>query len=137
MGKRRAKKEEAEFVEENVIGEDADPTFAESKGSEANQHAKKLVKEKELKEKIAKDVRKMFYSLKGDKVLQFIVKANGAYQVYIGNKKKFPDMYKAMVAKWKKEGLWVEPHLLEDTQHKYREECAALAAEKLKNKKAK
>lgn len=87
-------------------------TFAEAKGTEANQQAKKLAQAKSKKK--AKKYPK-YYSQSGTKVISVCCKPNGAYKEYVGNmaKKKEVSLLKAAIEKWNKEGLWVPEHELE------------------------
>ena len=90
----------------------AEPTFAEAKGSEANQHAKKLAKAKSKK---TDSNAAVFYTAKGDKVLKLIMKPGKVFSVYIGNKsaKRHGDMLKPLIEGWKKEKIWLEAHEVE------------------------
>lgn len=93
-----------------------DVTFADAKGTEANQHAKRLAKEKSRKELRAKQKYETFYTQKGTKVLKVTFKKNGQYQEYIGNmaKKKEAEMLKANIKIWEKDGIFVPEHKLEE-----------------------
>ena len=83
------------------------PTFAEAKGLESNQHAKKLAKEKSKKKKI---VYPKYFSRNGSKIVSVCVKPSGIYREYVGNltKKKEQAMLNVEIAKWKKDGIWIE-----------------------------
>jgi hypothetical protein len=88
-------------------------TFAEAKGTEANQHAKKLAQEKSKKKKSKYD---SYFTVKGQKVIKFTVKPNGIYNEYVGKlgtKKPESSQLKDMITVWKKDKLFVEPHELE------------------------
>ena len=89
------------------------PTFAEAKGSEANQHAKKLAKAKSSKKN--RQYPK-YYSQAGTKIVSVCVKPNGVYKEYIGNlaKKKEVAALKLEISKWTKEGIWINEHELKD-----------------------
>lgn len=88
-----------------------DLTFKEQKGTPANEHAKKLAKQKVKKSKY-----ETVYSQNGSKIVKVTFKPNGAYQEYIGNysKKKEQSILKAEIAKWKKEGVWVDEHSIKE-----------------------
>lgn len=89
-------------------------TFADAKGTEANQHAKKLAKAKSSKK--AKQYETV-YSRKGYKVVKVVVKPNGVYQEYIGNLTKKggeAEALKTQIEIWKKEKVWFEEFQLED-----------------------
>lgn len=90
-----------------------DVTFADAKGTEANQHAKKLAKEKSKK---AKQKYETFYTQKGTKVLKVTFKKNGQYQEYIGNmaKKKEAEFLKTQIKIWEKDNLFIPEHKLDD-----------------------
>lgn len=92
-----------------------DLTFTESLGSEANQHAKKLAQNKSKKKSKKYDC---VYSQKGMKVVKITVKPNGIYQEYVGSMAKTKSneaaMLKSEVVKWKKENIWIEPHMLKE-----------------------
>ena len=111
MGQRgRPKKEKPDmsnFSEENA------PTFAEAKGTEANQHAKKLAKEKSKKTEKQSDT---YYTLNGSKVLSLKVNENGIFKEYVGNlsKKSEASALKSSIDLWKKNQKWVEPHALKE-----------------------
>jgi hypothetical protein len=94
-----------------------DLSFAESKGMTANEHAKKLAKEKS---KAKKPKYESVYTSKGFKVLKVTFKANGQYQEYVGSlsKKKEAQMLKTEIANWKKLGIWVDEHSLEEYAQK-------------------
>lgn len=89
-----------------------DTTFAEAQGTEANQHAKVLAKEKSKKKK---PVYASYYTLNGQKVIKFTVKPHGVYNEYVGSlaKKQEAAILKDSIASWKKQSLWVEPHNVE------------------------
>jgi hypothetical protein len=89
-----------------------DVTFAEAQGTEANQHAKKLAKEKASKKK---EKHPVVYSQAGSKVISVCVKPHGTHRQYVGSllKKKEAGALKTSIAQWKKDGLWVEQHALE------------------------
>ena len=86
------------------------PTFAEAKGTEANQHAKKLAQAKS-KAKKQSDFR-VYYTQEGVKVLSLTFKPNGVYRNYIGNISKVKEKphLTMMIAKWKDAGLMLYPH---------------------------
>lgn len=88
-----------------------DVTFTESQGIPANEHAKQLAKEKSKKKEVKYDY---VFSQFGSKILKVTVKPHGIYKEYVGNlsKKKEAPMLKDEIAKWKAEGLWVEPYAL-------------------------
>lgn len=90
-----------------------DVTFTEAKGTEANQHAKRLAKEKSRK---AKQKHETFYTQKGTKVLKVTFKKNGQYQEYIGNmaKKKESAFLKTQIKLWEKDDLFIPEHKLEE-----------------------
>lgn len=94
-----------------------DLSFQESKGMTANEHAKKLAKEKS---KVKKPKFKSAYTQKGFKVLKVTFKPNGQYQEYVGSlqKKKEATILKTEILKWKKEGIWIDEHSLEDVASK-------------------
>lgn len=92
--------EEIETETEEIL----EPTFAEAKGTQANQHAKKLAKAKKVKES-----QEIFYTQKGTKVLKLIFKPNKLLTVFVANNtaKKHKDVLDPMIKKWKKEGVWL------------------------------
>jgi hypothetical protein len=78
MGQRgRPKKEKPEMSEQQET-----PTFAEAKGLESNQHAKKLAKEKSEKKEQKSDT---YYTLSGQKVLSLKVNEAGVFKEYVGS----------------------------------------------------
>lgn len=83
-------------------------TFAEAKGTEANQQAKKLAKEKSAKAKVKQDYEQVFSQV-GNKIVKITIKKNGAHQEYVGSigpKKKEAAVLKDMILKWKKDKVW-------------------------------
>ena len=90
-----------------------DVTFAEATGLESNQHAKALAKAQSAKKK---QKYQTYYTSKGTKIVKFTVKPTGVYNEYVGNisKKKEAQQLKDAIAMWKKESLWVEPHMVEE-----------------------
>lgn len=93
-----------------------DKTFADAKGTEANQHAKKLAKEKSAKAKESKDYEQIFSQV-GHKIVKITIKKNGAHQDYIGSiapKKKEAAALKDMIIKWKKDKVWVGPDAIQE-----------------------
>lgn len=92
-----------------------DPTFTESLGSEANQHAKKLAQSKSKKKAKKYDA---VYSQKGMKVVKITVKPNGIYNEYVGSMAKTRSgeaaTLKNEIIKWKKENIWIEQHALKE-----------------------
>lgn len=82
-----------------------DATFAEAKGSEPNQHAKKLAKEKAKKDSEVIP-SSSFYIEIGDKVQKITVKPNGTHTIYIGSLAKHKDGLLPLIAKWKKDGVY-------------------------------
>lgn len=94
------------------------PVFADAKGSEANQHAKKIAQQKAKKKEIKSH---FFFSQKGHKVLKIIVKPGKQQSIYIGSllKKNEKDAIKLQIEKWKKEKLWVNEHDIKDKVQEY------------------
>jgi len=93
-----------------------DTTFADAKGTEANQHAKKLAKAKSAKEKEKKEYQQVFSQV-GHKIVKITIKKNGAHQEYIGSvgpKKKEAASLKEMILKWKKDKVWVSPDSVQE-----------------------
>ncbi len=89
-------------------------TFAEAKGTEANQHAKKLAQAKAKKKKSKYE---SYYTQKVDKVIKFTVKPNGVYNEYVGKlgtKKPESTYLKDQIKQWEKENKFVPAHKLED-----------------------
>lgn len=85
------------------------PTFAEAKGSEANQQAKKISQAKSRK---ARSASKEFYTMRGTKVLKIQVKAGGTYSEFVGNykEKKHKALLDPLIMRWKKDLVWVPEH---------------------------
>jgi hypothetical protein len=84
-------------------------TFAEQDGTPGNKHAKELARmEQALKKREVP--RGSFYTAQGKKVLKIMVKADRVLQVYVGNLVRHKDGLDPVIARWKKEGHWVEPH---------------------------
>jgi hypothetical protein len=109
MGQRgRPKKEKPEMSEQQET-----PTFAESKGLESNQHAKKLAKESAQKKEQKSDI---YYTSNGSKVLSLKVNESGVFKEYVGSlsKKAEASQIKISIEKWKSQGKWIEPHALKE-----------------------
>lgn len=89
------------------------PVFADAKGSEANQHAKKIAQQKSKKKETNSH---FFFSQKGHKVLKLIVKPGKVHSIYIGSllKKKEKQLLTSSIEKWKKDKLWVNEHDVHD-----------------------
>ncbi len=83
-------------------------------GTPQNQQLKKLVKEKADAKK-GKKYEKVFYTLQAGKVLKVTAKPHGACTEFVGSKKKNEEMFKASIAKWKKEEVWISEDDYEDT----------------------
>lgn len=80
-------------------------------GNPSIEWAKLKAKEKAArKEKSFKD----FYTQKDGKILLVTIKSNGAYSSYIGNGKKHKEQLKPLIARWKKDGVWIEEHEAEE-----------------------
>lgn len=107
--------EAVEIDETPEAKEDAAPTFAEAKGSEANQHAKAIAK-KQAAAKKAGIPSEHFFTMKGTKVLKVIVKKLAVHEVYLGNikKKAHKQGLDVFIAQAKKENVWVEAHAMKD-----------------------
>lgn len=90
------------------------PTFAEAKGTEANQHAKKLAQAKSKAKKQAEFPT--YYVQEGYKVLSVTFKPHGVYRNYIGNisKTKEKSQLQTMMKKWKEEGLLLFPQEIKE-----------------------
>ncbi len=89
--------------------------FKDAVGLPGNAHAKKLAKDKASLEKIKAKLQKIFFTVRDGKILQIIAKPNGAHSNYLTSVKKYKkqfgeDAYQAMIAKWKKDGEYVDPH---------------------------
>jgi len=112
MARRNKRNEEVEASDaEQSLEQASDQTFAESSGLPANEHAKKLAKEKSKRPPTPKGV---FYTQKEkEKVVKLIVKKDKVFSVYVGSMKKHKDALAGMVKKWKEEGVWLEPHQVE------------------------
>ncbi len=104
------KNPEIEATPESEI-ENEEPTFAEAKGSEANQHAKKLAQAKSKKKEVPSHT---FFTSNGPKVMKVNVKLGSTQQIYVGNltNKKHKDQLKALVEGWKKDGIWAHDNEL-------------------------
>lgn len=87
-------------------------SFSENQGLPANAHAKKKAKEKSARAKLAKE-EVVFFTSKGDKILQVKAKSNGSYSSYVGSVKKHKAQFESLKAGWVKDGSWIEPHELE------------------------
>lgn len=101
------------------MSEDQAPskTFAEAKGTEANQHAKKLAREKAAKDKYKKKDYEQVFSQVGTKIVKITIKENGAHQEYVGSiapKKKEAGVLKDMILKWKKDKVWIGQDALQE-----------------------
>lgn len=111
MARKNRKNEEKLESGAEVSQGSVDPTFAESVGLPANEHAKKLAKQKSKSEPTAKGV---FYTQKEkEKIIKLIVKKDKVYSVYLGSLKKHKDALGGMIKRWKEEGVWLEPHQVE------------------------
>lgn len=101
-------------------------TFAESAGTPANAHAKKLAKSRS-KKKVVNVV--VHYSQVGPKVLKFTSKPGKTISTFIGrlNKPDDAQMLKTQIEVWKKQGLWLAEHEREDKMRKIQEEFEAKA----------
>lgn len=87
---------------------DAEVTFADAKGTEANQAAKKAAREKKHKDQLEKMKKSgEYYSLKGDKLLKYIAKPGKVFSIYVGSMKKHGDALKPLIVKWKAAGIWL------------------------------
>ena len=104
------------------------PTFSEAQGSEANQHAKALAKAEAAKKAEAAQVKHpTLYSVKKDKVVKLVVKEDKVIQSYIGNMVRNKAQLEASIANWKKQGVWIEPHQVEEAYRQIREKLKAKA----------
>lgn len=94
------------------------PTFAESKGLESNQHAKKLAKEKAKK---ASKKYPVMYTQNGQKLLSLTFKPNGVYRNYLGNlsKKQEKESLSIQIKNWKSEGLFIREDQIEEYAEKF------------------
>lgn len=92
--------------------ESKDVTFADAKGTEANQHAKKLAKKESESKKNKKKSFPVYFTKKGSKILKVTIKPNGVYQEYIGNtaKKNEADFLKNQITIWIKDNLWIDEY---------------------------
>ncbi len=138
LAKKKAAREAAKALKAQKVSEvlaDAeadvpagDETFAQTKGLPANVHAKKLA---QAKSKKSASVYPVFYTQKGMKVLKMIAKPGKTLSVYVGNMspKKHKVVLDAMIAKWKKDGVWLAEHEAKDKmsaiQAEYVEKAAA------------
>lgn len=107
------------------------PTFTDAKGSEANQHAKKIAQAKSRSQK-NKTSYPVFYVQEGFKVLSLTFKPRGVYRNYIGNvnKKGEGPQIKAMLQKWQEQGLLLFPHQIEQKAQELAPEIAKLEKKK-------
>lgn len=116
MAKKKANKKLKEEIELNegenieLEGDAETATFADAKGSEANQHAKKLAQAKSKKAK--EDPAHTFYTQKGHKVVKLVVKPGMTHSIYIGQNKdkKHKAVLGPMIEGWKKAGVWLHDH---------------------------
>ena len=123
MAKRKAVKTEDDFLEMENEGEDE--TFADAEGTPGNAHAKKLAKASS-KAKLTEEPRAHFYTMKGaEKVVKIVVKHRGAFEIYVGNLRRHGANLKGLIAVWKKDGEWFEPHQREEKIAELRESLAA------------
>jgi len=112
--------------EKQVEMADTEPTFAEAKGTEANQAAKKAAREKKHKEQIEKMKKSgEYYSLKGDKLLKYIAKPGKVFSVYVGSMKKHGDALKPLIVKWKAAGVWLGQDEVQEKMGKIQAELTA------------
>lgn len=98
-------------------------TFAESAGTPANAHAKKVAKAGARAKALSKsEPRGSFYMVKNlTKVVKVLVKSSGVHEVYVGSLKRHKDQLASVIAKWKKDGDWIEPHQYEGKIKEIRE----------------
>ena len=108
-----AKRKKSEFEDESFMNDAEDEggeTFAESAGTPANAHAKKLAKQKSALKK-SSEPSGAFYMVKNlTKVVKVLVKKSGVFQIYVGSLKRNKAELDAVIARWKKQGEWCEPH---------------------------
>lgn len=124
MAKRKAVKNE-ELEEGFLESEGEDETFADAAGTPGNAHAKKLAKAKSKEEK-TDEPRAHFYTMKGaEKVVKIVVKHRGAFEIYVGNLRRHGANLKGLIAVWKKDGEWFEPHQREEKIAELRKSLAA------------
>jgi hypothetical protein len=121
--------------DQNAAAESHDETFAESKGLPENFHAKKLAQaDSKAKAKAKGTQYPICYSKVGNKVVKLISKPGKTVSVYIGNlsPKKHKAALEGLIAKWQKDGVWVEEHNRKAYLAKKQAEFAALSAKKVK-----
>ena len=96
------------------------PTFKESKGSEANQHAKAIAKAKSKKEKVPSHT---FYTQRGSKVLKITATPGKTHSIYVGNltAKKNKVQLEPLIVGWKKEGSWLHEHEVKEKMNEIQE----------------
>lgn len=103
--------DQMEVTSQIEVGQES--TFADAKGSEANQHAKKTAKAKSKKQDAL--TSEAYYSQKGDKLLKHIAKPGKVFTVYVGNMKKHGDALAVFVGNVKKDGKWLKAEDVQDT----------------------
>lgn len=112
--------------EKDLFNDLTGKTFKESTGIPANEHAKKKAKEKSELSKKAKP-EEIFFTIKGGKILQLKVRANGAYSSFVGKKSKMTkDAYDTQVKKWKAEGVWLSEEDCEEKVSEVQQKLAGL-----------
>ena len=99
--------------------------FKDEKGNPANEHAKKLSLKKAQQERAAQNFEEYYTDLDG-KILHCKVKANGTYRTFYAKKKSLTkEAYKELVAKWKKDDLWIAEDMVEQKTEELRKKVLA------------
>lgn len=108
--------------------------FKDQAGSPANQHAKKIAKEKALALKKEKELSKSFYTVKDGKVLKMTVTLSGVHSEFIKKKSKMKT-YESDLKKWKADGEFIPSENISEEAIKIREELEKKQIVQKQNKK--
>ena len=100
--------------EKELFDDISNKEFKNQAGLPANQHAKKLAKEKVEAQKQEKP-EVILHTIRGQKILRIKVRHNGAYSDYVGSTKKMkkPEIDK-IIENWKKENSWAHESELDE-----------------------
>lgn len=112
-----------------------DETFKDSKGLPEVEHKKKLIKKEAETRRLLAKLNETYYTFRGGKLLKLMATPRGAKSVYIGREKTIGKKDTlAIIAKWKKDGVFLEYHECKEVLGKKIKELAKAEDDILKKK---
>lgn len=118
-----------------MAADNIESTFNHNAGNPERENQKRRAKKASEEKKILGKLTKTFYTMANGKILKKIAKPKGVHTIFICREKSLKKQeLNDMIKRWEKEGVWIAPHLAEDTLEKAVKELQKERDQNLKEK---